>query len=164
MQIHIRPVSGNDFKEITRIYNYYVENTTITFEETPVTEEEMKKTILNISSSYPYFVCEVDGKVKGYAYISTWRTKSGFRYSAESTVYLHKEVAGMGIGQKLLEALIEKVRSSTPIHALIAFITLPNDASVHLHEKLGFNKVAHYHEAGFKFNQWIDLGSWELIL
>lgn len=164
MQTYIRCVSESDFKEIARIYNHYIENTIVTFEEAPVTDEEMKQRILYISSSYPYLVCEVDGKVQGYAYISSWRTRSAFRYSAECTVYLDKNMIGLGLGQKLLEALITQVRSSTSIHVLVAFISLPNDASIHLHEKLGFIKVAHYREVGFKFNQWLDLGNWELIL
>jgi len=163
MQENIRFVRKEDAKAISEIYNYYVEHTIITFDEQLSTVDEMEKKIVVIASSYPFLVYEVDNKIKGYAYVGEWRTRYAFRYTAESTVYLDRDAVGQGIGQKLFEALIEEVRQ-TPIHALVAFISLPNEASIKLHERLGFIKVAHYNEVGFEFNKWIDLGNWELIL
>lgn len=158
----IREVAEDDAKTICDIYNYYVENTIITFEEQKVSTTEMQKRIKEVTDSLPWLVYEENGIVVGYAYASKWRSRSAYRFSVESTVYLAKDSTGRGIGTQLYEALISRLRRLS-IHAVMGGISLPNPVSVALHEKMGFDKVAHFKEVGQKFNQWIDVGYWELL-
>jgi len=159
----IREVNADDAKTICDIYNYYVENTIITFEERRISTTEMHKRIKEVTASLPWLVYEENGMVVGYAYASKWRSRSAYRFSVESTVYLSKDTTGRKIGTQLYEALISRLRGLS-IHAVIGGISLPNPASVALHERMGFDKVAHFKEVGWKLNQWIDVGHWELIL
>jgi phosphinothricin acetyltransferase len=159
----IRNVTLHDAKQICNIYNHYIINTTITFEEEPIAEKEILHRIKSFSAKLPWLVYEQDGNVIGYAYASDWRSRIAYRYSVETTVYLKAGTEGQGIGSLLYKALIEKI-NLLPIHTLIGGISLPNDTSVALHEKLGFKKVAHFEEVGFKLNRWIDVGYWQLLL
>lgn len=159
----IRPVKESDAETITGIYNHYVAETVITFEEKEVGIKEMKDRIRKISSVYPFLVYEEEGNVKGYAYVSTWNTKMAYRYTAEVTIYMDKSFIGYGIGSLLFNALLQEVRK-TALHALVSLITLPNENSIRLHEKFGFKQNACYKEVGYKFGQWLDVGNWELLL
>lgn len=159
----IRAVTPADAAEICKIYNYYVLNTHINFEEEVVPVDEMELRIINITSKHPWLVCEVDGKIVGYAYASEWKSRCSYRFSVESTIYLAHGGCGKGIGSQLYKALLEKI-SGTNIHAIIGGIAQPNEASVALHEKFGFEKVAHFKEVGFKFSKWIDVAYWEKII
>jgi len=160
----IRQVRPGDGEAICGIYNFYVENTAISFEEKPVLINEMEKRILNISAKYPYLVWEEDsGDINGYAYVNTWRERSAYRFTAELSVYVRDGFQGRGLGGKLMERILEEVRK-TDIHSLMSGIALPNGRSVALHEKFGFKKIGHFEEVGFKFNKWHDVGYWELIL
>lgn len=159
----IRKVCLVDADDIAAIYNYYVENTIITFEEVPVSVDEIASRIDNISSQYPYLVYEENGKVIGYAYATQWKSRSAYRYSAENTIYLHPDAKGKGIGSTLFRKFLEETRK-TDLHVLIGGIALPNEASVALHEKFGFKKIAQFEEIGFKFGKWVDVGYWELKL
>jgi phosphinothricin acetyltransferase len=159
----IRSVKIDDAAAIRDIYNYYIINTIISFEEEPVSIREMTKRIRNISASYPWLVWEESEEVLGYAYIHQWHERAAYRYSAEVSIYLKKGHEGKGIGGNLFAHLLEKVKKSN-IHALISGITLPNERSIALHEKFGFKKVARFNEVGFKMNKWLDVGYWELIL
>jgi Sortase and related acyltransferases len=159
----IRPATSADASAICSIYNHYIENTVITFEEEPLTADEMAERIRAYSDKYAYIVYEKDGVVIGYAYGSSWRTRRAYRFSTETTVYLKDGTAGKGIGALLYAELIVRLKEKG-FHSLIGCITLPNEKSVRLHEKMGFKKVAHFHEAGWKFDQWLDVGFWELIV
>lgn len=159
----IRDVKITDARSIAAIYNYYVENTVITFEEDVVSEEEMIDRIKNTTLKLPWIVYEEKGEVLGYAYASEWKSRCAYKHSVESTVYLNNKVKGKGIGTKLYQELLTRIGKGD-VHAVIGGIALPNDASIALHEKLGFEKVAQFKEVGYKFNKWIDVGYWELIL
>ncbi|MEX2132157.1 MAG: arsinothricin resistance N-acetyltransferase ArsN1 family B [Pseudohongiellaceae bacterium] len=161
--MQIRQVMSQDAQQICSIYNWYIENTTITFEESAVTEEQMQQRIQGASSQRPWLVLQDRDRILGYAYASEWKSRCSYRYSVETTVYIDKDCRGKGIGPMLYEKLILALRE-TGIHALIAGIALPNDHSVALHEKLGFEKVAQFRQVGWKFNQWIDVGYWQLTL
>jgi phosphinothricin acetyltransferase len=158
----IRVVKEADSPRICEIYNHYVKNTRITFEETPVSQEEMQKRIAKITPSYPFIVYSMKDDVLGYAYANQWKERSAYRFTAEVTVYVDKDHHGRGIGYKLLEELLSRVNNSR-IHALIAVIALPNEKSIRLHGRFGFKKAAHFIEVGYKQKQWIDVGYWELI-
>jgi L-amino acid N-acyltransferase YncA len=159
----IRQVKPSDAQQICKIYNYYVANTIITFEEVPVTEQEMKKRIMEISAEFPYLVFEDETGITGFAYASRWKSRSAYRYSVESTVYVAQDKLRKKIGQQLLSELLAKLKT-IGIHSIIAGIALPNAGSVGLHEKFGFKKIGEFEEVGRKFNQWINVGYWELLL
>jgi len=159
----IRACIPADAAGVCRIYNHYVENTVITFEEAPISRAEMEQRIREISSRWPWLVCDEDGVVAGYAYATAWRPRCAYRLSVESTVYLAPEFVGRGLGARLYRTLIDDLRSRD-VHCIVGGIALPNPASVALHEKMGFEKVAHFREIGWKFERWIDVGYWELVL
>lgn len=159
----IRPAGIGDARRICGIYNHYVLNTVITFEETPVSDDEMGERIRAVRQSLPWLVSEIDGNVTGYAYANLWKSRSAYRFSVESTVYMDQQFVGKGIGRQLYEALVTDLRARG-LHSVLGGIALPNAVSVALHERMGFKKVAHFSEVGWKFNQWIDVGYWELTL
>ena len=159
----IRQVVSADAAAISGIYNYYINNTVISFEERPVSINEMEKRIRDVTVEYPWLAAEEAGEILGYAYASKFKDRSAYRYTAEITVYLKNGKEGKGLGTQLISRLIDEARTRG-IHTLISCITLPNERSVAIHEKFGFKKIAHFKEVGFKFNQWLDVGFWELLL
>ena len=159
----IRPATTADAAAIAAIYNHYILHTIVTFEEEAVTAADMAGRISEITASHPWLVWAEDGKILGYAYAGKWKSRCAYRYAVESTVYLAKEATGRGLGTKLYTALISELRQAK-LHCVIGGVALPNAGSVALHEKLGFTKVAHFKETGWKQNRWIDVGYWELIL
>ncbi|WIG56810.1 MAG: hypothetical protein OJF61_002598 [Rhodanobacteraceae bacterium] len=155
--------TGADAESICAIYNHYVEHTIVTFEEQPVTTAEMQSRITAVLEKLPWLVLEHDGAIAGYAYASPWKARSGYRFAAESSIYLAPAQTGRGFGPRLYASLLENLRARN-VHCVIGGAASPNPASVALHEKLGFTKVAHFRENGFKFGHWIDVGYWQLLL
>lgn len=162
--MNIRNAIGDDAAFITSIYNHFVLTTSISFEEAAVPAPEMAQRIADVQAAgLPWLVAEVDGVIAGYAYATKWRVRHAYRFSVETSVYLAPESAGKGIGTTLYRVLLDQLRSGGS-HLAIGGIALPNAASVALHEKLGFEKVAHFKEVGFKFGRWTDVGYWQLSL
>ena len=159
----VRRVQFDDATQIAEIYNYYILNSVATFEEKCIGEEEIKKRIGSGSGQLPWLVYEQEGKVIGYAYASEWNSRSAYKQTVESSVYLHNERFGKGIGSKLYKELLKQLKD-LKFHAIIGGISLPNSLSIALHEKFGFEKIAHFKEVGFKFKKWIDVGYWELLI
>ena len=160
----IRPVRPEDAEAIVSIYNYYVEHSTATFEESPLTTDDMLIRIKdNLEQKLPWIVAEQDGQIFGYAYGRGWNARSAYRFSVESSVYLNKDFTGSGWGTRLYNALFPLLRERG-IHLVISGVTLPNDASVALHEKLGMKKVGQFKEIGFKKETWLDVGYWQMKL
>ena len=159
----IREIRPEDVSSVCQIYNHYIENTVVTFEETAVAENDMSRRIDDIRRCYPFFIAESGNEILGYAYGSRWMERAAYRWSAETTVYLKKSAVHRGVGTGLYSRLITDL-VHRDLHTAIGIIALPNDASVALHEKFGFKKTGHFHEVGRKFNRWIDVGYWELQL
>ncbi|MYM40484.1 arsinothricin resistance N-acetyltransferase ArsN1 family B [Duganella qianjiadongensis] len=160
----IRDAIAEDALAIVDIYNHYVLTTTISFEEQAVTVTEMQQRIADVQrGGLPWLVAEEDGVVVGYAYATKWRVRHAYRFSVESSVYLAPDLAGKGLGTALYQQLLERLSASS-YHLVIGGVALPNAASVALHEKMGFEKVAQFREVGFKFGRWIDVGYWEKSL
>jgi len=159
----IRPATPDDGGAIAAIYNHYIATTTISFEERAVTADEMAQRIRDVSAALPWLVREDDGHITGYAYATKWRVRSAYRFSAETSVYVEQGRGGQGIGSALYMALLQELRQRG-VHMAIGGIAQPNPASVALHERLGYVKVAHFSEVGRKFDRWIDVGYWELKL
>ena len=162
--LNIRNASVNDAASIAAIYNPFVLNTSISFEETPVSHTGMAQRITDVQADgLPWLVAEQDGVIVGYAYASKWRARHAYRFSVESSVYLAPASAGKGLGTALYRVLLERLRGGG-YHLAIGGIALPNAASVALHEKLGFEQVAQFREVGLKFGSWSDVGYWQLNL
>lgn len=160
----IRVAKTEDAFKIAEIYNHYIANTIITFEKEPVTADEISTRITDVfSSSLPWLVLENNDEVIGYAYATKWRARPAYKNSVETTIYLAKDSGGKGFGKLLYSTLISTLTTSG-FHTAIGGIALPNEASVGLHESLGFKKVAHFHEVGYKFDTWIDVGFWQMML
>ncbi len=158
----IRNAHKQDVTTIGEIYNHYISETVATFETDIITPKDILKRLSKIQSDgLPWLVAENSaGEVIGYAYASKWRERFAYRFTVEITVYLSPEFSGNGIGTELYKALFSQLKLQS-IHTVIGGITLPNQASIALHEKLGLKKVAHFKDVGFKFNQWLDVGYWQ---
>ena len=159
----LRQCSPTDSAQICEIYNHYVRETVVTFEESPVLEVEMARRIADITPRLPWLAWEVDGVILGYAYAAPWKARAAYRHSVESSIYIAQQATGRGLGLQLYTALIADLRQRD-LHCVIGGAALPNPASVALHEKLGFSKVAEFREVGLKFGRWIDVAYWELML
>ena len=158
----IRNVLNADAEQIARIYNYYIENSHSTFETEVVSSSEMRNRIDETIGNYPFLVAEVAGEITAYAFAHQYKSRRAYKNTAEVSIYVKNDCGEQGTGTKLCENLFAELLQ-TQIHALIAGIALPNEASIKLHERFGFEKVAHFREVGFKFGKWIDVGYWELI-
>lgn len=161
--IVLREVREDDAQAITDIYNWYVLNTTVSFETAGLSVREMRERIAGISSCCPYYVCEMDGQVSGYCYVHPWKERAAYRHTYETTVYVHPECRGRGIGHRLMNMLVGECRNRN-YHALIACITAENEPSIIFHGKLGFKQASLFKSVGFKFGRWLDVVDMELIL
>ena len=159
----IRPATVNDAAALLSIYAPVVRETTISFEFEPPTEADFANRIQRVIASDPWLVCERNGEVAGYAYASSYRDRPAYITTRETTVYVHPDHHGAGVGRQLLETLLTELRQRGA-HVAIAVIALPNEASVALHERLDFRLTGIVHEVAFKLETWIDQGIWELPL
>ena len=164
MTLSVRSAVPADAVTIARIYNYYIQNTVITFEEEPVSAPIMAARVAEVqNASLPWLVAELDGAVVGYAYATKWKVRSAYRYSVETTVYLEQGCEGQGLGTRLYAELLSRCRARG-IHVAMGGVALPNEASVALHEKLGFERVATFRQVGFKHQKWVDVAYWQIVL
>jgi phosphinothricin acetyltransferase len=160
----IRQATPADAAAIVAIYNHYVLSTTVTFEEQALTTAQMAERIAQVQSDgLPWFVLEQNGEVLAYAYATKWRVRTAYRFSVESTVYVKDGITGKGIGSQLYQQLLTELQA-LGLHLVIGGITLPNEKSIALHEKFGFEKCGHFQQVGFKFEQWRDVGYWQKLL
>ena len=161
--MQIRFAAATDAPALAGIYNFYIENSHSTFEIREVSISEMEGRLMKTQESgYPFFVAVHEDEIVGYAYGSPFRPREAYRHSVEVSVYIRNGNEGQGIGTRLYEVLLDKLLD-LGFHSIIAGISLPNEASIKLHERFGFEKVAHFHEVGNKFGRWIDVEYWQLI-
>ena len=157
----IRNAQADDAAPLAEMYNYFVVNSVTTFEEQPINAEEMGARIQDVVGwNLPWLVLAENDELLGYACAVRWKARAAYRQSCESTIYLRFGAAGKGRGTALYSALLEQLQQRD-MHAVMGGIALPNAASVALHEKLGFEKVAHFAEVGRKFDRWVDVGYWQ---
>lgn len=162
--MQIRPATQADAKAIADIYNPYIRDTVITFEYDPVSPEEIAGRIAKIQQAFDWLVMEDDtGRIVGYAYYGKFRERKAYDGTVETSVYFDANATGKGYGKVLYTALIEAIRARG-YREVIGCLALPNEASVALHEKLGFAKVGHFPGTGFKFGRYVDVGFWQLSL
>ena len=166
MQTIIREFSAEDIVALTELYNHYILETTITFDLQPYTPERRYQSWMSHyahSGRYRLFVAECDSKPVGYASSSLFNKKAAYETSVETSIYLSHDYVGRGVGSRLYEALFSTL-AEEDVHRAYAGITLPNEASVAIHRKFGFERVALYREVGRKFGQYWDVAWFEKAL
>ena len=164
MLMRIRPAKFDDLPAILAISNWAAINTAANFAIEHETLESWQQEWRETHELYPYLVA-VDHRdtIVGFAKASPWKGRCAYAYSAEVTVFVHRDHHGHGIGKALYGSLIPTLKAQG-YHTLLAGITQPNEASVRLHESFGFHRVALFERVGWKFDQWHDVGYWELLL
>jgi len=159
----VRSVTVDDAAQIREIYRPYIEESPISFETEAPSEEEMKRRIQTMTLTHPWLVLERDEKVVAYAYAGIFKARAAYDWTVETTVYVHQDLHGQGLGQKIYLALFDELRKRRIVNA-IAVIALPNDPSVLFHERLGFRHAGRLAGVGFKLGRWWDIGYWQLHL
>lgn len=149
--------AGRDAEAIAAIYNYYIRETTITFEDEPVSAEEMRGRILAYTAEgYPWLVAEEAGRIVGYAYAHRYRERAAYRHTCEVTVYCDPGRTGRGYGPRLMERLLDSLRQLDHCYTAVALIAGGNQRSVELFRRLGFEAGERIKNAGRKHGQWLD--------
>lgn len=161
MAVLIRLAEESDAAAIAAIYRHYVEQTPISFEDVAPDAAEMARRMRgDLPGYHPWFVAEEGDRLLGYAASSPFRTRPAYRWTVETGIYLAPDAAGRGVGRELLATQLGVLERQGYV-AAIGAIALPNDASVALHEKLGFTYAGTYRGVGFKLGEWLDVGLWE---
>lgn len=165
--IAIRAATADDAAAIAAIYAPFVLSGTVSFETDAPDTRQMRSRITASDGYYPWLVAtngDPDGGgVLGYAYAGQFRDRPAYRYVVETSIYLSGSVQGQGTGRLLYDALIDTLRAQGFTQA-VGVIALPNDASISLHESVGFRRGGVYREVGFKQGRWIDVGFWQCEL
>ena len=161
-KITVRAATEQDLGQLNDIYNRYVVETHFTFDIEPMTTEGRHEWFGHYGSTgrYRVVVGVSDGSVIGYACSSRYRPKPGYETSVETSIYLAPDAVGRGIGTRLYEDLFKSLQGED-VHRAYAGIALPNQASIALHERFGFKRVAHFTEQGRKFDRYWDVGWYE---
>ena len=157
----IRTAAPADAEAITAIYAPIVANTSISFELAPPSVDEMRGRIVKTLAELPWLVSEdTTGSVNGYVYASKHRERPAYQWSVDVTAYVREDARGQGVGSRLYQALFAELVNLGYFQAF-AGIALPNDASVALHESVGFQSIGVYRKVGFKLGAWHDVGWWQ---
>ncbi len=153
----VRQAVLEDVPHIREIYNHYVLNSTVTFDEEPMSLSAMRKKLTTIDAlGFPFIVAESpSGQILGYAYVYPWKEKAAYRYTVENSIYLGPAATGKGLGRELLNELIMRSKAAG-IREIIAVIADKGaDASIAMHEKFGFTEIGRMGKVGFKFDRWL---------
>ncbi|MET0726203.1 MAG: N-acetyltransferase family protein [Leifsonia sp.] len=153
----IREARASDLPDIREIYNYYVANSTVTFDEDAMTLREWKSKYAYLAKlGMPFIVAESPrGQVLGYALVSPWKQKRAYRFTVENSIYLGPAAAGKGLGRALLSELIVRSKAAGLKEIIAVIADQGADASMHLHEKLGFTEIGRMGRVGYKFDRWL---------
>jgi Sortase and related acyltransferases len=163
MKATIRLAERKDIPGILEIYSPYITDTSVTFEEEIPSEESFWKRMQGIMEELPFLVCEINGKIAGYAYASGYRSRASYRWSKEVSVYIHPDFQRKRVGHALYTSLNEIIRYQG-IANLLAIVTMPNEPSVAFHEHFGYIKCAEFSKVGYKLNRWQNVGWFELFI
>ena len=161
--IRLRVARAEDAEAIAAIYAPHVTRGIASFEEQAPTPDEMRARIERLAGRFPWLVAEEDGTVLGYAYADRFRDRTAYRWAVETTVYVGDGAQRRGVGRLLYARLLDILRAQGFTQA-IAAISLPNDASVKLHELAGFRRAGVYRQVGWKLGRWVDVGLWQAQL
>ena len=159
--MRLRAATVNDAAALADIYAPYVTGSAVSFETEAPGEAAFRARIEGAGKLYPWLVAEEeDGTILGYAYAARFRDRPAYRFVVETSVYLRAGASGRGLGRRLYEPLLAGLEAQGFTQA-IAAITLPNEASVRLHERLGFERAGTYRQVGWKLGAWHDVGLWQ---
>ena len=156
----IRLATIQDAARILAVYEPYIKGTTITYEYEVPSIEEFEKRISNIMEMFPYYVCEYNGEVVGYAYASKHKERAAFAWGAEISIYLQEGFQGKGIARQLYDRIID-ILYKQGVYKVYALIDTPNTNSEHFHLKRGFKKIGELSNTAFKLGRWCDLAYYE---
>ncbi|MBK9465096.1 MAG: N-acetyltransferase [Chitinophagaceae bacterium] len=159
----IRLATPEDAAGILAIYAPYIQDTSFTFETEVPSVEDFAERIKTYLINWPWLVCEIDGKIAGYAYGTRYRERVAYQWCTESSIYIHDDFQKTGIGRLLYSTLFEILKRQG-FRNVYAVINLPNEKSVAFHERLGFTYFATYEQVGYKLGKWKNVGWWRLIL
>ena len=160
----VRPVCVKDISACLDIYNFYICQTAVTFEETPLTEQQFGERVRRIiGDGYPYFVAEEQGRVIGYAYLDMYSPRSAYRYTADLSIYVRADHTGRGVGCMLYEH-VESAAIESGLRNIISVITESNRSSIDFHEKHGFRCVGVLPGVGYKFDRWLGVVIYQKVL
>jgi L-amino acid N-acyltransferase YncA len=153
----IRPARATDLPAVREIYNYYVANSTVTFDEDAMTLREWKHKFAQLQQlGLPFLVAESpSGQLLGYALVAPWKPKRAYRYTVEDSIYLGPAASGKGLGRALLGALIDASKAAGLREMLAVIADQGADASIALHENFGFKEIGRMGRVGFKFDRWL---------
>ena len=158
LRFDIRPAVAHDIDGLTEIYNDVIQSSTSVYASEPVSvSNRMAWFQQRNSAGFPVLVADSNDRVIGFATFGEWRTSGrGYQFTVEHSVHVHREARGRGCGRSLMLALIQQAQQMGK-HVMIGGVDADNSASLRFHERLGFYKVAHFRQVGFKFNRWLDL-------
>jgi phosphinothricin acetyltransferase len=159
----IRLASEADLGAIDEIYNHYVARATCTYQYEPTLPAERLAWFRAHDEKHPVTVATSDGQIVGWAALSWFREREGYRFTVENTVYVRAQLHRRGIGRALLADLISRARALGH-HTIIAGVSAEQAGSLALHSAFGFREVARFREVGFKFDQWLDVVFLQLVL
>ena len=157
LSVSLRAAENKDCLAICEIYNFYIQNSVVTFDEQTmeVSQWEEKLTYLN-KQKLPFIVAETDnGEILGFAYVAPWRQKSAYRTTVEDSIYLRAAATGKRVGTKLLEELLALSKQAGVKEVVAVISDSGAESSVRLHEQFGFKRQGHLAKVGFKFNRWL---------
>lgn len=152
----IRFLEDKDIQACCDLYNWYIENTTITFEEEPLTLSQFTDRVHRIQKKYPYIVLEEDSKIVGYAYLDAFSPRAAYNWTADLSIYLDHTCKAKGYGSLLMKTILDLAQMDGYCH-VVSIVTEGNQASEHIHEKFGFEKKALFENFGYKFNTWLGV-------
>lgn len=161
--VAIRIAGSADAQGMLRIYAPYIRNTVITFENEVPAPAQFAERMQKGLEKFPWIVCLVNDEVAGYVYASAYRDREAYQWSCECSVYVHDRFHGKGLASELYSVLFQLLQAQG-LKNVYAVITLPNEPSVRLHEKCGFEFFAAYDQVGYKLGGWQKVGWWRLQL
>lgn len=159
----VRDARDADLPAIRAIFNHWIEHSTASFRTVPDGSEQTRAWFARRDAAHPVLVAEEDGRVVGWASLNPHKGTGGYRHTVELSVYLREDARGRGLGRRLLDELLARARAAGH-HAVLGGVCTEQTASMRLHEAMGFTKVAHLREVGFKFGRWLDVAYFEKLL
>lgn len=153
----IRDAVPADLPSVREIYNHYVMNSTVTFDETPMSLAELRRKFTKIvDKKMPFIVAENPaGQLLGYAYVYPWKEKAAYRYTVENSIYLGPAATGKGLGKALFSELLARSKAAGIKEVIAVIADRGAEASIEMHRKFGFKEIGHMGKVGFKFDRWL---------
>lgn len=152
----IRMLKMEDIPVCLSLYNWYITNSTATFETSILSSDEFAKRVKRITAKYPWIILEEEGKIKGYAYLDAFHEREAYRFTCDVSIYIDHDERGKGYGTKLMEAILSLAKKDG-YHKAISIVTSDNVSSIYLHEKMGFRKCGRLDNCGYKFGKWLGV-------